>query len=163
MSPHYAELVTVDAHVAASLPDHVTFTVHMAGWPKQAKAYADPGSKCAAAQRAAEGVLGNTCAFLCMRRPTSNQPLCTQNANSLRALKWHVGCCKDRAHQLHPVCGRCQGSCAGDARTAGMRQSQRCCLDTMPCTGLVVKALSILVELNSRHADTTHTILPDLQ
>lgn len=83
MSPRYAELVSVDAHVAARPPGHVVLDVHVAGWPKQAKGYADPGSKCAAAQHAAEGVSGNTCAFLCMMWPTRKQQLCTQNTNSL--------------------------------------------------------------------------------
>lgn len=50
MSVRYTELVSVDAHVAASPRDHVALNVHMAGWPKEAKAYADPGSKCAFAQ-----------------------------------------------------------------------------------------------------------------
>ena len=66
MTVRFPEIVSADAHVAASPPDHIALNVHVAGWPKDAKAYADPGSKCALAQCAAEGVLGNECALFSM-------------------------------------------------------------------------------------------------
>ena len=41
----YNELVSVEAHVAASPSDHITLKLHAAGWPEEAESYEDPGSK----------------------------------------------------------------------------------------------------------------------
>ena len=51
MSVLYPDILDMQAYAAASPANHIVLNVLLAAWPKEAEAYAEPGSKCVMCRR----------------------------------------------------------------------------------------------------------------